>query len=517
MDFAFGFFPFETVGPQVGAAIDGLLVAAYFATLIPLALLGLHRYWLVYLYFSHRDQRSRPPLDAGPLPPVTVQLPIYNEKYVVGRLIEAVCALDYPTELLSIQVLDDSTDETVELASRLIAEQAARGVRIEHLRRPNREGFKAGALQFGLARSRDELLVVFDADFAPAPDCLLKMVPFFSDPSIGMVQVRWGHLNRDYSLLTRAQAILLDGHFVLESGARSRSGRFFNFNGTAGMWRRRAIEEAGGWQHDTLTEDLDLSYRAQLAGWKFVFLQDVTAPAEVPVDMNSFKSQQYRWAKGSAQTALKLLPRILKSSLPFRIKSEAFFHLCANLAYPLMVVLALLLPPVIALRLERSWPELLLLDLPLFAAATLSVGSFYLVSQREIATDWMRRIVYLPVALALGIGVSLNNGKGVLEALLGVRSPFLRTPKFGVRRVGEDWKRKSYRAAKGWTPWLELLLGLHFVGVVALCALSGLYWSLPFLGLFMFGFLATGLASLVQSSPWTDRLSQNRHTPVSPS
>ncbi len=487
--------PLVLAGPD---SLSRLLVVAYFTILVTLAVYGVHRYWLVYLYFKNRRNLPRPARRVSPLPEVTVQLPVFNEKYVVERLIDAACQLNYPREKLRVQVLDDSTDETTDLAEARVAFHTSKGVRVEHVRRSHRNGFKAGSLQHGLESIDSPLVAIFDADFVPEPDTLLKMVDFFSDPGVGMVQLRWDHLNRDYSLLTQAQAVLLDGHFVLESGARCRSGRFFNFNGTAGMWRRQTIEEAGGWHTDTLTEDLDLSYRAQLKGWKFVFLQDITTPAEVPVDMNSFKAQQYRWAKGSVQTARKLLPTILASDLPARIKTESFFHLSANLAYPLMVALSLLMLPALQFRLRHASAQWLLFDLPLFLAATFSVSSFYLVSQRELLPDWKWRLPYLPLAMALGIGLSINNSRAVLEALFGIASPFNRTPKFGTLRGGEGWKDKRYRAKIGLLPIVEIILGLHFVHLIILSVAAGRYWSVPFLGLFMTGYLLTGIACLFQ-------------------
>jgi len=319
--------------------------------------------------------KGRLPVPAGTLkalPAVTIQLPIYNEMYVADRLIDAVCQIDYPRELLEIQVLDDSTDETQSVAEQAVRRNAARGVDITFIHRTDRSGYKAGALEAALKVAKGEFVAIFDADFIPTPDFLTRTVPFFTDPKVAMVQARWGHINQDYSLLTKIQSILLDGHFVLEHGARNRAGLFFNFNGTAGIWRRTAITDAGGWQHDTLTEDLDLSYRAQLRGWRFVFLPDLIAPAEVPVEMNSFKSQQHRWAKGSIQTCLKLLPRILQSDQPFKVKAEAFFHLSANFNYPLMCVLSVLIAPSMVIRYNMGWYEMLRIDIPLFVAATAS-------------------------------------------------------------------------------------------------------------------------------------------------
>src|SRR5262252_3850953 len=317
--------------------VETFTLASYFFVLIILAVYGWHRYYLVYLYMRNRDKepKAQPPLD--PLPVVTIQLPLYNEMYVADRLIDAVAAIEYPRELLEIQVLDDSTDETRSISELAVRRLAAQGIDIKYYHRTDRRGFKAGALEAGPKVARGEFVAIFDADFIPTADFLTQLMPHFRDAHVGMVQARWGHINQDYSLLTKIQAILLDGHFVLEHGGRHRGGRFFNFNGTAGIWRRVAIEDAGGWQHDTLTEDLDLSYRAQLKGWQFVFVPDVIAPAEVPVEMNAFKSQQHRWAKGSIQTCRKLLPLILQSDLPVKVKVEAFFHLSANFDYVLMV------------------------------------------------------------------------------------------------------------------------------------------------------------------------------------
>ena len=289
-----------------------------------------------------------------------------------------------------------------------------------------------------------------------------------------MVQVRWGHINRDYSLLTQVQSILLDGHFILEHGGRNRAGRFFNFNGTAGIWRREAIVDGGGWQHDTLTEDLDLSYRTQMKGWRFVFLQDVISPAEIPVEMNAFKSQQHRWAKGSIQTCKKLLPQILASSLPLPIKVEATFHLTANFAYPLMILLSLLMFPAMVIRYNMGWYEMMLIDVPLFMGATLSVCSFYLMSQREVfAETWRTRVKYLPAVLSVGIGLSVNNAKAVLEALFGHESEFTRTPKYAVEKACDEWKQKRYRGAVNFVPFVELALGVYFTYMALYAATNG--------------------------------------------
>jgi cellulose synthase/poly-beta-1,6-N-acetylglucosamine synthase-like glycosyltransferase len=479
--------------PSLG---DGLL-AAYFAVLIGLAVFGVHRYRMILLYFRYRHRAPRLDRRFERLPRITVQLPIYNELYVVERLIDSVSRLDYPPERLEIQVLDDSTDETSETARRRVALWRSRGVDIRYLHRESRTGFKAGALAAGLGDATGEIVAIFDADFVPGTSFLKDTVHYFKDPGVGMVQARWGHINSDYSTLTRVQALLLDAHFVLEHGGRNRSGCFFNFNGTAGLWRRRAIEEAGGWQHDTLTEDVDLSYRAQLRGWRFVFLPQVVAPAEIPVSMIAFKSQQHRWSKGSIQTARKLLPRILASPLPLRVKVESTFHLTANFAYPLMVLLSLLMFPSMLLRFDMGFSEMLLLDLPLFFLATASVTSFYVVSQRELHSDWKRRLKALPALLALGIGMCLSNARAVFEALAGRETDFVRTPKYRIESAADQWRRKKYR---GRSPYLLSLLevgcGLYFTATVAYAALNQIVASLPFLVLFQIGFLYTGILSL---------------------
>jgi cellulose synthase/poly-beta-1,6-N-acetylglucosamine synthase-like glycosyltransferase len=475
------------------------VLVSYFAVLVTLAVFGAHRYRMVYLYFRHRD---RAPVARGrfeALPKVTVQLPVYNELYVVERLIDAVAHLDYPSGRLEIQVLDDSSDETSEVAQRAVELHRSRGIDIHYLHRSERTGFKAGALALGLASAKGELVAIFDADFVPDPDFLKRTVHHFVDPDVGMVQARWGHINDRYSLLTRVQAVLLDAHFVLEHGGRNRAGCFFNFNGTAGLWRRAAIEQAGGWQCDTLTEDMDLSYRAQLKGWRFVFVPEVAVPAEIPVSMNAFKSQQHRWSKGSIQTAMKLLPRVLASPLPFGVKLEALFHLTANFAYPLMVVLSLLVFPSMVLRFDMGLTEMLLVDLPLFFLATASVTSFYVVSQRELYPDWWKRLRVLPMLLSVGIGMCLSNGRAVLEALAGKSTEFVRTPKYRIETAADGWKRKRYQGLDSYLPAVEILLGVYFTWAVAYAVAHGILGSIPFLVLFQAGFLYTGCLSLRES------------------
>ncbi|MGH9541596.1 MAG: cellulose synthase family protein [Terriglobales bacterium] len=482
-------------------AFDLALLIPYFAVLSILAFYGFHRYALVFLYYKHRRRKAGAPTERfTELPRVTVQLPLYNERYVVERLVEAVCRIDYPRERLEIQVLDDSTDETVEVARAVVERCAARGEPVVLRHRDNRHGFKAGALQEGMAEAQGEFIAIFDADFVPPPDFLRRTIDYFTDPKLAMVQTRWGYINRDYSWLTKIESILLDGHFVLEHGARYRTGLFFNFNGTAGMWRRAAIEDAGGWQHDTLTEDTDLSYRAQLKGWRFLYLPDIECPSELPAEMNAFKVQQARWAKGLIQTSRKILPRLLRRrDLSLHQKLEAWCHLTSNISYPLMIVLCALLLPAMIVRFYQGWFQMLYIDLPLFIAASFSISSFYLASQRELfPRSWPKTLFLMPLVMAVGIGLTVTNSRAVLEALLGIKSSFKRTPKFHIESRRDRVVRSKYRRKTGWAPFLELALGAVFAWVVWYAWQSQNLITIPFVLLFVVGFWTTGLASIFQ-------------------
>jgi cellulose synthase/poly-beta-1,6-N-acetylglucosamine synthase-like glycosyltransferase len=474
-----------------------------------LAFYGIHRYQLVWQYYKYRKFKTfwDQPTQRFPddqLPFVTIQLPIFNEQFVIERLIDACCRLDYPRDRFEIQLLDDSTDETVDVA-RAIVERYAAGTNglapqpIFYIHRENRYGYKAGALDAGLHTARGEFVAIFDADFVPPRDWVRKVIHHFAEPGIGMVQTRWTHLNRNFSLLTQVEAILLDGHFVLEHGARSRADVFFNFNGTAGMWRTAVIADSGGWQHDTLTEDTDLSYRAQLRGWKFKYLQDVECPAELPIEMTAFKTQQARWAKGLIQTGKKVLPGILKSDAPFHTKLEAWYHLTANISYPLMILLSILLMPAMILRSYQGWLQMVLIDLPLFMASTMSISTFYLVSQKELYPDrWLRAIFQLPWLMALGVGLTVSNTVAVMEAFFGVKSAFARTPKYAVSKKGQKSQGTKYRKRLGIVPWIELAIGSYFLFTVWYAISSENYFTVPFLMLFVFGYWYTGLMSLLQ-------------------
>ncbi|MCU0664969.1 MAG: glycosyltransferase family 2 protein [Myxococcota bacterium] len=480
--------------------LEHVLITIYLSILGLLAVYGFHRSQLVYLFLKTRHQLPKPIDHFQDLPRVTIQLPMFNERYVANRLIDACAKIDYPNDKLEIQVLDDSTDDTTAIVSARIAELADTGLDIYLVHRTDRTGFKAGALENGLKHAKGEFVAVFDADFVPLPCIIKKTVHYFTDPNVGMVQARWGHINRRYSMLTRIQSLMLDGHFVIEHGARQRSGRFFNFNGTAGIWRRSTIADAGGWEHDTLTEDMDLSYRAQLKGWRFVYLPDVETPAEIPVEMASFKAQQHRWAKGSIQVAKKILPTILRSNVPFKVKVEAFFHLTNNLAYPLMILLALIIMPNLLVRTHHGWREVVLIDLPLFFGTTLSIGAFYVVAHKELYGGFWKAVGKVPLLMSLGIGISINNAKAVLEGLFGHKTEFVRTAKHGVTNEKSKLSNMKYRARRGVVPFIELLFAAYYVATIAV-AIQGEHWvSVPFLALFLLGYLYVGALSVYQRS-----------------
>ena len=418
--------------------------------------------------------------------------------YVADRLIAAVCEMDYPRELLEIQVLDDSTDETQEIAELAVRRHAARGFNIRYLHRVDRRGYKAGALEAGLKEASGEFIAIFDADFIPSPDFLMRTLPYF-EPTRRSAWCRrgGGTSTRTIRCSRRSSRSCSTRTSCSSTAAATGPGASSTSTAPPGCGGARR-STAGGWQHDTLTEDLDLSYRAQLRGWRFVFLPDVVAPAEVPVEMNSFKSQQHRWAKGSIQTCLKLLPRILRSNQPIGVKAEAFFHLSANFNYLLMSVLSILMFPAMYVRYNMGWSEMLLIDVPLFAAATLSVCNFYVVSQRELYPDWRQRLKYLPFLMSIGIGLCVNNTRAVLEAIFGKQTEFARTPKYGIERDSDEWVGKKYHQAVGVQPIIELALGLYFTGTVYYALANQIYGTLPFLMLFQIGFLYTGLLSILQ-------------------
>jgi len=480
---------------ELGEIAETLFMTVYTVMLVLVSLYGFHRYVLVYLYLRHRRQSPKPAGRFDELPVVTIQLPMYNEREVAKRIIEKACQINYPIEKLQIQVLDDSTDDTGEIARQAVADASEKGFDIEYIHRPDRSGYKAGALANGLRTAKGEFVAIFDADFVPRAEFLNEAIQYFTDSKVCVVQSRWVHLNRRHSLLTQTQAILLDGHFAIEHVARNRSDRFISFNGTGGIWRREAIEDAGGWHGDTLTEDLDLSYRAQMKGWKFVFLRELTSPAELPPEILGFKNQQFRWTKGGAQTAIKMLPKVMLSKLPLKVKVESFFHLTCFTLHLYMLILVLCLFPAMCIKsvpLEAGSMWRGMFDMTVFTLATLSASVFYITGQVELFRDWRSVLKYLPMLMALGVGICVSNSKAILEAFFGKQSEFVRTPKYGgkepgsrlpVRQVGPKPKLRLL-------PYLELGFGLYMV-FCAVCSLISLRaaFTTPFLVIFAFGFL----------------------------
>ncbi|MBI3002750.1 MAG: glycosyltransferase [candidate division NC10 bacterium] len=484
--------------PVILQALVGLL---YLVSLVGLFLYGVNAYVMLAVHWWHRRraEAAEPPPAPEVWPAVTVQLPLYNERYVARRLLEAVGRLDYPADRLEIQVLDDSTDETSAIVAESAGRLRARGLSVAHLRRAVRTGFKGGALAAGCAAARGEFLAVFDADFVPPRDFLRRTIPFFADPAVAVVQTRWGHLNRDYSLLTVAQALGIDGHFGVEQSARCWGSLFLNFNGTAGVWRKAAILDAGGWAHDTLTEDLDLSYRAQLRGWRILYRPDLTCPAELPVLITGFKSQQRRWAKGSIQTALKLLPAVLGAPLPAWTKYQAFIHLTYYMIHPLMLTGVLLSAPLLALR-DLTPPPSVLLGLSLvFGLAVFGPGCMLGYAQR-VLDPGCRRLRQLPTIMVIGVGVAWSTSLAVLGGFRGKTREFIRTPKFGIGPGGGCWRGKVYGGGRPWGGLAEIGLGLYCAATAASFWQQGHYGALPFLGLYAAGFLTVGALTILQTA-----------------
>ncbi|MBX3045328.1 MAG: glycosyltransferase family 2 protein [Candidatus Kapabacteria bacterium] len=477
--------------------VENIIMIVYFLSLSVLFGFGIHG--LVLLYYYRKTFNHHLPYEIMPdaVPMVTVQLPLYNEMFVVERLIKSVCEIEYPKDKLEIQVLDDSTDDTVKMTKEIVNAYKSNGVNIKYIHRENRIGYKAGALKYGLECAEGEFVAIFDADFVPKPDFLMKTIPHFNNPEIGMVQTRWEHLNEEYSYLTKAQALALDGHFVLEQQVRNKAGFFINFNGTAGIWRKSTIFDAGNWQADTLTEDLDLSYRAQLRGWKFRYLNDVTSPAELPADINALKTQQFRWTKGAVETAKKILPMVLKSNLPIKMKLESFIHLTSNIVFPFIIIVALLNVPLVIIKNTVGGFDQFYSLMSIFVLASVSTFLFYTYAQKAIHLDWRKRLLLFPVFLAGSMGFAVNNTKAVIEALIGKKSGFARTPKDGMigkqtinRKVSYKMKRISAVVV------LELLLTLYFVAGIIISAFYLEIAAMPFQLLFLMGFGTVGYMSL---------------------
>ncbi|MFQ5844038.1 MAG: glycosyltransferase [Planctomycetota bacterium] len=472
-----------------------LLLGLYVPLAALLTLYGVHRVHMLVSYLWHRRRNPSPNGVLRRLPTVLVQIPVFNERTVVERILKAVARFDYPRSLLSVQVLDDSTDETVGIARRACGRLAERGLEVEHVHRDRRDGFKAGALANGLRRSDADLVAIFDADFVPRPDFLQKLVPYFADARVGCVQARWEHLNLGRNLLTRIQTFFLDGHFILEHSYRHRTGRIFNFNGTAGIWRRSCIDDAGGWSANSITEDTEISFRAQLRGWRFVYLRDETCPAEVPADIDAYKGQQHRWAKGYTEVLRQHFGTIWRASIPVKAKVEATLMLSNHFAFLLLGALTILHLPVVLVRAHFGSGALLgFLDLAGLNLALFAFFVFYAVSQWEAGRFTLRRLALLPLSIGLGMALMVNSSRAVLESLFGVRTGFVRTPKEGR---GDDGRESRYRASSAFGQALvEVAFGAYLLGSSAYLLRRGHIGGVGLTLLVAWGFLYLGFGTL---------------------
>ena len=470
-----------------------LLLTIYYALLGIVTSVMLYRGFLILRYYLSTKGDEEPADRFAKEPVVTIQLPIYNEKFVIERLIDAVCAFEWPRDRLEIQVLDDSTDDTVAVARAKVAAMREQGFDIRHIHRTDRTGYKAGALRAAMALARGDLLAVFDADFVPRPDFLRKTVDYFTDPAVGFVQTRWSYLNRGYGMLTQGMGMLMDGHFTLEQVTRSRGGYIFNFNGTGGIWRKQAIEAGGGWHDDTICEDTDLSYRTALAGFRGVYLRHVDSPSELPVQITALKSQQHRWAKGLTECFLKIMPPLWRSDLSLRRKLEGTFHLGANLAFPASLFMTVITLPVMLVRIGRGDAGGLaqIVDSAVFLLVIVTQVGFYVVATRELHRDWVRRLRYLPFFPLIGVGLAVNNARGVIEAVTGLKTEFVRTPKLGVLGGDRDLVRKRERTYTGgrdfWQAVVEIGLGGYYVWMAVA------QWRFLVMGSIITGVLSIGL------------------------
>lgn len=484
--------------------LEYAVLIIYSITLILIVLYSLGQLHLIITFLSNRKKvQPQPPLNGDEnLPFVTIQLPIFNELYVVERLLESIAAMDYPLDRFEIQLLDDSNDETVEVAAKKVAELKERGVQVEHIRRPDRVGFKAGALAYGMDFARGEFIAIFDADFLPRPSYLRNNLSNFTDDKIGVVQARWEHINRNYSLFTEAQAFHLDAHFTIEQFGRDIGGYYVNFNGTAGVWRKACIIDAGGWEADTLTEDLDLSYRAQIRGWKFKYIDEIGAPAELPAEMGAIKSQQYRWMKGGAEVARKMLRKVWKSDAPLIRKIHGTLHLLSSSVFVLILILGTMSVPLIFIKhtLFNGRIDVLILPVIALVVSFFVLGSLYLVtfSQREanMGAALKRFLLHYIPFLSFSMGLSLHNSIAVIQGFSGKKTPFIRTPKFNLKDKKDNWTQVKYKSRK--VPpgvYAELFMMLYFCFGIWLSFYFHDFGMLPFLIMQMLGFGAVGIFS----------------------
>ncbi len=476
--------------------LDEMVLTSYIFSLTVLLVFSSHGFIMLYYRNKYRKNVPRENTSENLDKTVTVQIPLYNEMYVAERIIDAVCNLDYPKDKLEIQVLDDSTDETVDIVKKAVEEKRKLGFDIRSFHRTDRKGYKAGALKEGLKNAKGEFVAIFDADFIPKKHFLKKTLKYFISKKIGMVQTRWEHLNEDFSMLTKVQALALDGHFVIEQTVRNRAGFFINFNGTGGVWRKECIEDAGNWHDDTITEDLDLSYRAQLRGWKFIYLRDFTTPSELPSEINSLKAQQFRWTKGAIETAKKLLPLVWKSKMPLRVKLQSTFHLTNNLVFPFILLAGILNVPFIFIKNSGPYDGVFNF-MSIFVLAFISSFLLYLYAQKEVYPNWKKRITLFPFFMAGSMGLAVNNSRAVFEGLINRKSEFVRTPKFKV--VGNDDNytvKKYFKSIKiDSSAFIELLLAVYcLIGVLA-----SIYFleiaAIPFQLMFFFGFATVSFLS----------------------
>lgn len=491
--------------------MEKIILFTYIGSLLILFTFGSHGFIMIYYYLKYRHKRDDFSAKLEEYPVVTLQLPIYNEMYVIERLIKTVCEMDYPIDKLEIQVLDDSTDETVEIVANIVKEYQLRGFDIKHIHRDDRTGYKAGALKEGLVDCRGEFVGIFDADFIPRKNFLQVVLPFFKDPKIGMVQTRWEHLNRAYSLVTQIQALALDGHFVLEQQCRNKAGYFINFNGTSGVWRKECIFDAGNWEADTLTEDLDLSYRAQLKGWKFRYLTDFTTPSEVPSEINSLKSQQFRWTKGAIETAKKMLFRVWGAKLPLKTKIMCTFHLTNNIVFPFILLACLLNMPIVLIK-NTGLYDTYFVFMSVFVLAFIASFLFYLYSQKDVYADWRSRILLFPVFMAGSMGFAINNTKAVFEALINKKSEFVRTPKYGIEGDKDKWQDKKYVHKKvvKFSVILELIIALYSLACVVVSAVTLQISAIPFQLMYTFGFGLVAYLSIKHVIDTNKKIAENQ-------
>ena len=497
-------------------SISSIILISYIISLSILFIFGSHGFNMIYYYFKTYKKRKENLKDEDfvlkEYPLVTIQLPLYNERYVITRLIDAALRIEYPRERVEFQILDDSTDDTTVIISKHIQKYIEQGYDIRHIHRTNRKGYKAGALKEGLETAKGDYVAIFDADFIPRKKFLLRTLPYFSrDDKLGLVQTRWEHLNREYNLMTKTEAIALDGHFVIEQAVRNRAGFFINFNGTGGVWRKQCIFDAGNWEADTLTEDLDLSYRAQMKGWHFKYLINFTSPAELPSEINSLKSQQFRWTKGAIETSKKIFPKVIKSKMPLKMKIQSFIHLCSNLAYPFILLAAILNLPVMLVKESGHYDDVFRF-MSIFIFAFVSSFLFYLYSQKDVYPDWQKRIIYFPVFMAGSMGFSVNNTKAVFEGIINKKSEFVRTPKFKIMHHKDSWHDKKYLTKKiSFTTFIEAFLAVYcFTGVV-LSVIFVQIAAIPFQLMFASGFGLISFLSIRQVILYNRALKRSRN------